>query len=143
MARRVVLGQQADGSVGLRCSAPGFDALTAADDGHAITFDSRWTDIAKVYVTGIVGLSSFVFYPTGTGSIAGYTASWPALGYKPFLELRRYNNGVVWDDYWTGGNPAGCYGAVWDGFFQISAAGGTNSGDFFLYTVYPIPVPSQ
>jgi len=40
--RRARLGTFPDGKVRLRVSAAGFDAVTATDDGHAITFDSDW-----------------------------------------------------------------------------------------------------
>jgi hypothetical protein len=138
--RRVVLGQQADGSVGLRCSSAGFDAFTAADDGLAITFDSRWTDIVRPYQAGILSITSIVVYPTGTGALPGFQANWVALGYKPFIEARYYN-GVVYDDYWNAGKTSGCYAGIWDGFFQIPS--GVSDPGFFLYVVYPIPVPTQ
>jgi hypothetical protein len=46
--RRVRLGTFPDSKVRLRVSSAGFDAVEAIDDGHAITFDSDFTDIAKI-----------------------------------------------------------------------------------------------
>lgn len=79
MSRRVVIGMQNDGSIGLRCSAPGFDALTAADDGHAITFDSRWTDIANLVAVGIANDNNVINNISGT-NIFGIRAFYPDLG---------------------------------------------------------------
>ena len=51
--RRVRLGTFPSGKVGLRVSALSFDAVESIDDGHAITFDSDWTDIARITAVGI------------------------------------------------------------------------------------------
>ena len=129
MARRVVLGQQSDGSYGLRVSAPSFDALAATDDGDAVTFDSRWTDIMKLYVVGLVA---------GSG---GWAASWPSLGYIPFVEIRQLLGDVVYDDYFSG-QPSNPFGIP----SQVSASGfsapGANVSLTLLYIVYQVPAPS-
>ena len=144
MSRRVVLGQQSDGSYGLRCSAPGFDALTAADDGQAITFDSRWTDIAKI---SAVGIASEVVVGNVSGTdIFGVRAFYPNLGYKPFIEIRQLSGATVSDDFWTGmANPGtGAYATVEATQASVTVVGGpTNQGLQALFVVYQIPVPSQ
>jgi hypothetical protein len=142
VSRRVVLGQQNDGSMGLRVSAPGFDALTAIDDGHAITFDSRWTDIAKVYFAGM-GSSTLFSELVGTTTVTFYTVqfAWPSLGYKPFVEVRRLQGNIVYDDYYNASGPSGAYAVVTPtGInFGNEASPGNLSA---LCVVYQIPVPS-
>jgi hypothetical protein len=90
---RVVIGQQLDGSYGLRVSLPGVDALygnSAPPDTFA--FDSAWTDMARVHQISIVpGLNGQTFPQT----------LFPALGYKPFVELRQFmldGSGGLLDD---------------------------------------------
>jgi hypothetical protein len=143
MSRRVVLGQQADGSYGLRVSAAGFDALTAADDGHAITFDSRWTDIAKIHQIGLVSWAPNAFLPSSQATILanGYIAFWPGLGYKPFCEVHRLSGNVVRDDYWDSTFTSGCYASVFADHFTAIEFNATS--DKALYVVFKIPVPSQ
>jgi hypothetical protein len=143
MSRRVVLGQQADGSYGLRVSAAGFDALTAVDDGHAITFDSRWTDIAKIYQIGFVSWALNAFFASSQATILsnGFVANWPGLGYKPFCEVHRLSGNVVRDDFWDPTFTSGCYAAVFADHF--TAVENDATSDKALYVVYQIPVPSQ
>ena len=142
MSQRVVLGQQNDGSIRVRCSAPGFDALTATDDGHAITFDSGWADIAKIHMVGVAARGTIT--TAGGTSTTGFTTTWPALGYKPFVEARLLQSNIVYDDWMNSTLPSGSYA-------EIRAADPNNlyvpainsvSGDSLLYIVYKIPVPS-
>jgi hypothetical protein len=150
MSRRVVLGTLADGSIGLRVSSAGHDALTAADDGSAITFDSRWTDIAKI---GAVGLVSETLVNTGDPAQPFFqyclVPTYPDFGYKPFIEMRRLDSGsVIYDDWWTSSFPAGSY-AIIDRTSTRAASGTLNNGQAVpggfqaLFVVYQIPVPSQ
>ncbi|WP_027578492.1 hypothetical protein [Bradyrhizobium sp. Ai1a-2] len=146
MARRLVIGQQADGSFGIRCSAPGFDALFAADDGRSITFDSRWADIAKIHAVGIVPWSAAAWQQVDSlGNVLtfpGFAAVWPALPYKPFIEVRAFTGGnVVRDDWWSAAAPMGNPAAILTNAFRM---GGNSSyaGYSAIYVVYRIPVPS-
>jgi hypothetical protein len=143
MSRRVRLGTQADGTIALRVSQRSFDALTAVDDGHAITFDSRWTDIARIHQIGFVSwaASAFPFSSQATTLSNGFIAFWPGLGYKPFCEVHRLSGSVVRDDYWNASFTSGCYAAVFSDHF--TAVEDTATSDKALYVVYKIPVPSQ
>ena len=105
--RRARLGTQADGSIALRVSAPAFDALTAIDDGHSLTFNSRWTDIAKIVAIGIV-TETVVNVITGT-NVFGVRAFYPDQGFKPFIEIRLLSGNVVFDDFVNSTFPAGGY----------------------------------
>jgi hypothetical protein len=137
MSRRTRLS-----STGLRVSSAGFDAVTASDDGHAITFDSNWTDIAKI---SAVGVANEVVVATNTGTnIFGLRAFYPNLGYKPFIEMRRLAGNVVFDDFWDSTFPSGGYAIV--EATQATVAFGqspSNLGLQALFVVYQIPVPSQ
>jgi hypothetical protein len=141
MTRRVRLGPQADGTIGLRVSAAGFDALTAPDDGTSITFDSRWTDIARVHAIGIVAWRSGAFtLPNAPAASNGYTASWPDPGFKPFAEIRRLQGNVVLDDFFNTNFPLGSYTIVERTAFFAGDPSATS--DNVLFCAYRIPVPS-
>lgn len=137
MSRRVVLGLQNDGTYGLRVSAPGIDAFTGDGQPGNFTFNSAWTDIAKIHMVGIGNTSA----PDQFGRYL-MSVSWPDLGYKPFLEVRRIAGNVVYDDAWVGNFPSGGYfgpsNAQRNGFIANSA-----SGAQALYIIYAIPVASQ
>lgn len=87
MSRRVVMGQFPDGSVRLRTARPGYDALTAIDSLDYISFDSNWTDRVQIHKVGIADL------------VSGPPITFPDLGYIPFVEIRQYVGGVIYDDY--------------------------------------------
>jgi hypothetical protein len=146
MARRVVIGQQNDGSYGVRVSAPGFDALTVADDGHTITFDSRWNDIAKIHAIGIIpwNLNAWSFTDDNghVFFVPGFAVTWPNPGYKPFLETRRAVSSVVYDDYWDGAAPMGNPATIFADGFRIGASSSFSSNSV-IYIAYKIPVPTQ
>jgi hypothetical protein len=137
MSRRVYLS-----SDGLRVSSAGFDAKTAADDGHAITFDSSWTDIAKLHTIGLASwaANSIIVPPSGTTAVSGFTATWPDLGYKPFVELRRLSGNVILDDFFDSTLPAGNYSIVESSRALLVSP--TSTSDHMLFIVYQIPVPS-
>jgi hypothetical protein len=144
MSRRTRLGLQADGSIGLRVSASGFDALTASDDGHAITFDSRWTDIAKIGAIGVAG-ESVIANVSGT-NIYGVRCFYPNFGYKPFVEVRRLDSGnIIHDDWWSGTFPGGSYGLIEATQCTLQSTGnpGGPLGLQAIFIVYQIPVPTQ
>lgn len=141
---RMVLGKQADNTLALRTSAFGFDAFTAADDGVGVTFDSRWTNIAKLWAIGIATtqVSGFI---TGT-PIFNCIGTYPDIGYKPFVEVRRLISNVMFDDFWDSSFPSGCYAHISSNAFSATpgAAGAfVNSGYQAVFAVYQIPVPSQ
>ncbi|SHJ69690.1 hypothetical protein SAMN05444159_1256 [Bradyrhizobium lablabi] len=139
MSRRVVLGQQNDGSMGLRVSAPGVDALTAVDDGHNLTFNSAWTDIAKIYMVGVAANTSI----TVNGlTLPGFQVTWPALGYKPFVEARLLQSNVIYDDYLSATFPSGSYAEIRDATPNTLSLFGNMPGSSLLFVVYQIPVPS-
>src|SRR4051794_1489424 len=105
---RVVLGLQNNGLIGVRASSRGNDAFSAADDGQAITFDSTWTDIARIGTVGICGWAAGAFVVTGgTIAIDGFTASYANLGYKPFAEVRILTGTTVRDDFFNASFPSG------------------------------------
>ena len=138
--RRARLGTFPDGKVRLRVSAADFDAVTATDDGHAITFDSDWTDIAKITA---VGVASQV--PINNSGITTFTiiATYPNLGFKPFVEVRQLSGSIVFDDWFNSNFPSGSYTLVEASQATVSASGTqSNAGLQALFIVYRIPVPS-
>ena len=138
--RRVRLGTFPNGKVGLRVSAAGFDAVSATDDGHAITFDSDWIDIAKITA---VGVASQV--PINNSGITTFTiiATYPNLGFKPFVEVRQLSGSIVFDDWFNSNFPSGSYTLVEASQATVSVSGTqSNAGLQALFIVYRIPVPS-
>jgi hypothetical protein len=138
--RRVRLGTFPDGKVRLRVSAAGFDAVSATDDGHAITFDSDFIDIAKITAVGVAsqvpvnlsGITSFVI-----------VATYPNLGFKPFVEVRQLSGSIVFDDWFNSNFPSGSYTLVEASQATVSVGGTqSNAGLQALFIVYRIPVPS-
>jgi hypothetical protein len=138
--RRVRLGAFPDGKVRLRVSAAGFDAVTATDDGHAITFDSDFIDIAKITAVGVAsqvpvnlsGITSFVI-----------VATYPNLGFKPFVEVRQLSGSTVFDDFFNSNFPSGSYTLIEASQATVSVSGTqSNAGLQALFIVYRIPVPS-
>jgi hypothetical protein len=138
--RRTRLGTFPDGKVRLRVSAPGFDAVSATDDGHAITFDSDWIDIAKITAVGIA--SQVAINNSGVTSFT-IRATYPDLGFKPFVEVRSLVGSVVFDDFFNSNFPSGSYTLVESSQSTVSASGSqSNAGLQALFIVYRIPVPS-
>ena len=138
--RRTRLGTFPDGKARLHVSAAGFDAVSATDDGHAITFDSDWIDIAKITA---VGVASQV--PINNSGITTFTiiATYPNLGFKPFVEVRQLSGSIVFDDWFNSNFPSGSYTLVEASQATVSASGTqSNAGLQALFIVYRIPVPS-
>jgi len=138
--RRVRLGTFPDGKVRLRVSAAGFDAVSATDDGHAITFDSDFIDIAKITA---VGVASQV--PINNSGITTFTiiATYPNLGFKPFVEVRQLSGSTVFDDFFNSNFPSGSYTLIEASQATVSVSGTqSNAGLQALFIVYRIPVPS-
>ena len=146
MARRVVLGLQNDGTYGLRVSAPGVDALSGDGQGGDFTFNSAWTDIAELHQIGILsyaasGLKGY----DGSGAVnfnSGFGALYTSLGYRSFVELRRFTTGnVVYDDFWETANAAGPGGSqINRDCFRAPAA---STSDKVFYVVYKVAAPQQ
>lgn len=153
MSRRVVIGQQADGSVGLRCSLPGVDALTASSVGGTFSFDSAWRDIVQIALTGTASV------PGGSNTSSGVGVQVPVshgLGYVPFVEVRLLNGSTISDDtvnltsafsnnYFSGA-PVTINSSTM--LLQPQASGNLSGGSqpfvgyTVLYVVYAVPVPN-
>lgn len=74
MTKRVVMGRQSDGSYGLRCSLPGYDASTNPPDNTQLAFSSDWGSVLPIYLAGTrLGLAN------GTDTSITFTS----LGYIP------------------------------------------------------------
>jgi hypothetical protein len=139
--RRVRLGTFPDNKVRLRVSSPGFDAVEAIDDGHAITFDSDFTDIAKITTVGIA--NEVVINVVSGVNVFGIRATYPNLGFKPFVEVRSLVGSVVFDDFFNSTFPSGSYTLVESSQLTVNASGSqSNAGLQALFIVYRIPVPS-
>jgi hypothetical protein len=139
--RRVRLGTFPDGKVRLRVSAAAFDAVEAIDDGHAITFDSDFTDIAKITAVGIA--NEVVINVVSGVNVFGIRATYPNLGFKPFVEVRSLVGSVVFDDFFNSTFPSGSYTLVESFQLTVNVSGTqTNAGLQALFIVYRIPVPS-
>jgi hypothetical protein len=52
MVKRVVLGAQSDGTYGLRCSQPGYDASSNPVDFSQLSFASDWNTVVPAYLSG-------------------------------------------------------------------------------------------
>jgi hypothetical protein len=138
MSRRVVLGQQNDGSYGLRCSLPGIDAFAGDGLGGGFTFNSAWTDIAKVHALGVTTwqLNAWEVTPGSGIFLSGFTAPWTDQGWIPFAEVRRLVGGVVInDDRWTSTMQYGNYTQIFPDKFR---APDSSTSDKVLYLVYKI-----
>ena len=146
MTRRVILGQQNDGTYGLRVSAPGVDAFVGSGQGGDFTFNSDWTDTADLHQIGVLSYaaSGVKTYDAGGNVLfnSGYGTLFTNIGYRPFIEVRRFTtSNVVYDDYWEAANTAGVGGsAIFRDCFRCPSASST---DKVFYVVYKIPAPQQ
>lgn len=134
MVRRVAIGGLPDGSNGMWCSAPGVDVMTVADplDGNLLTFNSNWTDIAKVHQSGAgVSDGSYPFL------------AWPDLGYKPFIEIRLVQGGRIFDDTLSSYDFGLAATVFSNGLRPGSRAYPGATTDYsYVYVAYKIPVPT-
>lgn len=109
MSRRVVLGRYLNGTMGLKVSRPGFDALTDDDsDPNKFSFNSQWSNIVPVHQVGIVGPYPYTVETTGS-----VEPPWVDVGHNlafiPYIEARAFYpqnsftsaGDVVYDDYRT------------------------------------------
>ncbi len=134
MARRVCIGHLPDGNYGMWVSAPGVDVMTVADplDGNQLTFNSNWTDIAKVHQSGVADSDP-----------SNPFLAWPDLGYKPFMEVRLVTGGRVYDDSFSSIDIGSASIAFTNGLRPYSRfySGATDTFRY-IYVAYKIPVPS-
>lgn len=93
MAPRARLGQQSDGSFGLRCSLPGNNVSSADPNGPGFSFSSSWTNIAKIAMTGTANIAGGTLTVNGTPTIVPH-----GLGFAPFFEARLLSGSVINDD---------------------------------------------
>lgn len=124
--RSATIGRWLDGVLRLRTSLIGYDAYTGPDEG--MSFDSEWNDIVKVHAIGIAGSGQFY---------APVTVPFPDLGYSPFIEVRRLDGNVVYDDY-VSDTVYGIGASIASNGFVIS----TYDPITVLYAVYRIAVPA-
>jgi hypothetical protein len=97
MARRVAIGSMLDGTFDLRCSLPGFDALTIdIDDPLKCSFSSQWTDVMTVHQIGNVAVLDGPLH--NPQSPAGTIVHFPDLPQIPYVEIRPANGNNVFDD---------------------------------------------
>lgn len=148
MTRRVVLGKYADGvTFGLRVSLAGVDALTGDSSTGDFSFDSEWTDVAKIHMVGIASWSATAFTipnpPNPPINVPGFAVNWSALGYMPFIEVRTLVSNVVFDDFFNTSFPSGFYVGPSSGLPNGFTLATSDSSMQLLYIIYAIPVPSQ
>jgi len=118
MPRRASIlgGPYGDGTYGLKCSRPGYDVLDLAGDNDIVkrSYNSQWTDIAKIKIRG-VGLADWRAYQEhgfqGTKVWEWARSGWrrdqswivvpTGLTYIPVWEARLFNPvmGVFLDDH--------------------------------------------
>jgi hypothetical protein len=90
---RVVIGRRGTG-LGLYCSLPGVNALTAdANDSNRFSFNSDWTDLLKVHQMGTVS-----DYSVSEPPFVKRDVYFPALSYVPYVEARLYDRGRYYND---------------------------------------------
>lgn len=140
---RVVLGVQNDGSVGLRVSAVGVDADVGSGQGGDFTFNSDWTDIAKIHQIGNVAWNANCKFINGAGTVGttnGWGALFTSLGYRPFMEWRRLDpsTNTINDDYWNASQTAGFSTDIWRDAWCLPAA---NESVNVIYVIYKIAAP--
>lgn len=146
--KRLVLGQQNDGTYGLRATLPGYDAFVGDGSGAEFTFNSDWTDIAKIHQVGVMAYAGSITYEattlSGTLTNNGYKATFSDPGYFPFVELRKIVGNVVYDDNCTPTQLAGFQNAaIRQTYVYFISAGHAdwNNAWNLLYTVYKVQIP--
>jgi hypothetical protein len=76
-------------------------------------------------------------------NVFGIRATFPNLGFKPFVEVRSLVGSVVFDDFFNSTFPSGSYTLVESSQLTVNASGSqSNAGLQALFIVYRIPVPS-
>ena len=146
MVRRARLGKQLDGSFGVRVSAAGADAAAVDPDSAFLTFNSGWTDIVDLHQIGTLsyaasGLKAYDAAGTPSFTGSGFGVLYTSLGYRPFVELRRFTTAnVIYDDYWESTQEAGANCGIWRDCFRASSA---STSDKVFYVVYKLAGPQQ
>lgn len=90
MTRRVILGNLGSGVYGLRVSLPGHDVVSEAGNDDAMSFDSGWTDLAKLIQIGTA---------TKTADFSLTDIPFTNPGYTPFAEVRLRSGNRAYDDF--------------------------------------------
>jgi hypothetical protein len=136
MTRRVVLGALPGGTFGLRVSLPGVDVMTGdSSNSTQFSFNSDWTDIAKVRQVGIATVPPNI--PPGVA------IPFPDLGYRPFVEIRRLNGALIYDD-WFNSVQSGIGAQIGtNSIVAPSDLNGSVGAYALLYMIFAIPVPTQ
>jgi hypothetical protein len=119
MARRVAFGNFPDGSLGLRVSKPGFDAMMSPADDSKLMFNSDWASCLPIHMVA-----------TGVGIGNGTTIiPYADLGYYPFSAYSWYQ-GSLWAGWVpmlsSGGgssSTSGVYGSAMQTFNSYAASG--------------------
>jgi hypothetical protein len=152
MDRRVIIGKYNDGvHFGLRCTLPGFDALTGDSSQGGFSFDSEWTNMAQLLQSGLYvgptygGLDSSgnIIY------IGSRTIPFANQGYIPYVEIRAYSGDTIYDDLvpWAT-DTTGKFGVgaivttTTIAPSLVNGQPGLNSGQQVLYVIYKVPVAS-
>lgn len=109
---RMVLGKTDSGS-GRRVviSLPGVDVLTADQSNPALmSLNSEWSAKSAVHQLSLLTLS-------GVGYV---DATFPSLGYIPFVEARRKSGSVYYDDENVNYQPPASYVNAWNNRIMIN-----------------------
>jgi len=160
MSTRRVLGGFNGSTIGLRTTLFGFDArYDDADDVTKFSFNSDWTDIARVHMAGIVAPPSpypSAIYPYPSNfTTTGYDAAdnpWlvpvaHSLGYAPFVEARKIDGYTVYDDHRTDQGLSGSYAGekAWSftNMIKLNTAQATSqtnvqAGESVFYIMYEL-----
>lgn len=135
MVERVRIGHLPDGTEGVWTSPAGVNVSTVSNplDGNQLTFNSNWTDIAKVHQSGVADSNA-----------SNPKVYWPDLGYKPFIEVRVVEGSLVFDDSFAGIDIGSASESQSDGLRPTSGRSypGMRTDFRYIYVAYKIPVPS-
>lgn len=124
MAARVVIGRDNAGNYGLKCSLPGFDALTDDDqDPSKFSFNSQWTDNVTVHLHGLATVTGPAF---AAGTLVPFS-----LPYIPFMEVKLSDGSTYYNDYsFRGDRGDGLGDSIRSSYLSWARANGMNAGIF-------------
>lgn len=132
----------------MRVAVAGADATSVDPDSAYLTFNSDWTDIVELHQIGVLsyassGLKRYDAAGTPSTTNAGFGVLYTSLGYRPFVEMRRFTtSNVVYDDYWESAQEAGANAAIYRDCFHAPTPGGSTTDKLF-YVVYKLSCPQQ
>lgn len=100
MARRVLIGDFGDGTMGLKISLPGYDVLMDDDqDANKFSFNSEWQDIARPVLVGTATPANDLLSGS-TITISGRIIAFPATySVFPQVDVTGVHSGIIWDDH--------------------------------------------